>query len=108
MVLGKDASARDNGVIVELKQWEECREGYGDKVVTRTGGAMRDVLHPSVQVGQYKMYLQDSHTAFYEGVQLAGAYHGAGAISSEWLDTLAKRELLEDIGTRLHRAGQAG
>ena len=68
MVLGKDASAKDNGVIVELKQWEECREGYGDKVVTRTGGAMRDVLHPSVQVGQYKMYLQDSHTAFYEGV----------------------------------------
>jgi len=67
MVLGRDAATRDNGVIVELKQWDECREGYGDKVVTRTGGAMRDVLHPSVQVGQYKMYLQDSHTAFYEG-----------------------------------------
>ena len=28
---------------------------------------MRDVRHPSVQVGQYKMYLEDAHTAFYEG-----------------------------------------
>jgi hypothetical protein len=28
---------------------------------------MRDVLHPSVQVGQYKTYLQDSHTAFHPG-----------------------------------------
>ena len=31
------------------------------------GGTKRDVLHPSVQVGQYKEYLQDYHTAFYEG-----------------------------------------
>ncbi len=66
MILGRDPSAKDQAVIVELKQWEECREGYGDKVVTRTGGAMRDVLHPSVQVGQYKLYLEDAHTAFYE------------------------------------------
>ena len=31
------------------------------------GGANGDVLHPSAQVGQYKHYLQDAHTAFYEG-----------------------------------------
>src|SRR5665647_2576963 len=24
------------------------------------------MLHPSVQVGRYKMYLEDTHTAFYE------------------------------------------
>ena len=48
MVLGRDSSSKDQAVIVELKQWEECREGYGDKVVTRTGGSNRDVLHPSV------------------------------------------------------------
>ncbi len=67
MVLGRDSSKRDQAVIVELKQWDRCGEGYGDKVVTFTGGANRDVLHPSVQVGQYRMYLEDSHTAFYEG-----------------------------------------
>jgi hypothetical protein len=31
---------------------------------------MRDVLHPSVQVGQYKTYLQDSHAAFHPGSDL--------------------------------------
>jgi hypothetical protein len=66
MILGRDSARNDQAVIIELKQWEECQEGYGDKVVTRTGGANRDVLHPSVQVGQYKLYLEDAHTAFYE------------------------------------------
>jgi ADP-ribosyl-[dinitrogen reductase] hydrolase len=39
--------------------------------------------------------------------QLAGAYYGAGAIPAAWIDTLAKRELLEDIATRLYRASMA-
>ena len=32
--------------------------------MTWIGGAEREVLHPSVQVGQYQMYLEDTHTAF--------------------------------------------
>jgi uncharacterized protein len=67
MVLGRDDDGRDQAVIVELKQWEKCSKGFGDKVVTFVGGARRDVLHPSVQVMQYRTYLQDAHTAFYEG-----------------------------------------
>ena len=35
--------------------------------MTFVAGEHRDVLHPSVQVGQYKMYLEDAHTVFYEG-----------------------------------------
>jgi hypothetical protein len=31
------------------------------------GGAHREVLHPSIQVGGYQQYLLDTHTAFYEG-----------------------------------------
>jgi len=72
MVLGRDGEQRDQAVIVELKQWEKCDEGFGDKVVTFVGGARRDVLHPSVQVMQYRTYLQDAHTAFYEGTQPVG------------------------------------
>jgi hypothetical protein len=30
------------------------------------GGGRRELLHPSVQVRQYKRYLKDTHTAFYE------------------------------------------
>ncbi len=68
LVSGKDASGADRAVIVELKQWERCSEALGDKLVTtRVGGAEREVLHPSAQVGQYKLYLEDTHTAFHEG-----------------------------------------
>lgn len=67
LVCGKDSEKMDNAVIIELKQWEQCRPSDGDKVVTWLGGSNREVLHPSVQVGQYHQYLLDTHTAFYEG-----------------------------------------
>jgi SOS-response transcriptional repressor LexA len=67
MVCGKDDSRHANAVIVELKQWDKCEEADGaNEVLTWLGGAKREVLHPSVQVGQYKMYLEDTHTAFYD------------------------------------------
>lgn len=68
LICGKDGNFRDNAVIIELKQWERCEEAEGEnEVLTWVGGAKREVLHPSVQVGQYHMYLMDLHTAFHEG-----------------------------------------
>src|SRR5271157_343994 len=68
MLCGKNEAKKDNAVIVELKQWEKCEEASGDReVLTWIAGAQREVLHPSVQVGQYKLYLEDTHTAFYAG-----------------------------------------
>jgi hypothetical protein len=68
LVCGKDDSLRDQAIIIELKQWDRCEEAIGEnEVVTWLNGAKREVLHPSVQVGQYQMYLEDTHTAFYEG-----------------------------------------
>src|SRR5260221_13936774 len=67
MVTGTDADRRDAAVIIELKQWNRCGDAGADNLVTtRLGGGLRDVLHPSAQVGQYQSYLEDSHTAFYE------------------------------------------
>lgn len=67
MICGRDKDGRDNSVIIELKQWETAQVSeVSDHVVTWVAGANRDVLHPSVQVGQYKLYLQDNHTAFFE------------------------------------------
>lgn len=66
MICGRDKDGKDNAVIIELKQWEKCDTGVSDKVVTWVGGGNREVLHPSVQVGQYKIYLEQNHTAFYE------------------------------------------
>lgn len=68
MICGRDGGNRDNSVIIELKQWEKCENAEGqNEVLTWVGGAKREVLHPSVQVGQYKMYLEDTHTSFYDG-----------------------------------------
>lgn len=69
MICGKDKAMIDNSVILELKQWSKCEESNGvNEVLTWIAGCKRDVLHPSVQVGQYKMYLEDTHTAFYDGL----------------------------------------
>src|SRR5262249_25221598 len=68
MVSGRDPSGQDSAVIVELKQWDRSEPSNGENEVTAwVGGAERDLLHPSVQVGQYLRYLQDAHTAFYDG-----------------------------------------
>lgn len=67
IVTGHDAKRDANAVIIELKQWSGVEQGsaLGDKVLTWVGGGQRDVLHPSVQVGQYRQYLADNHEVFY-------------------------------------------
>jgi hypothetical protein len=68
MIVGRSAAARDEAVIVELKQWSECEAADAERLVTTwVGGKHREVQHPSVQVGQYRQYLADAHSAFYEG-----------------------------------------
>lgn len=68
MLTGKSATAEPNAVIVELKQWDETEPSSIDGCVTTfLGGRKRDVLHPSVQVGQYHQYLVDCHTVFSDG-----------------------------------------
>jgi DUF2075 family protein len=65
MVTGVDEDERPAAVIVELKQWEEVQPSNVDECVTVfVGGRLRDVLHPSKQVGNYRRYLQDVHTVF--------------------------------------------
>lgn len=68
MLTGRAQDDSENAIIVELKQWDRCEASDGEReVATWVGGALRDVLHPSAQVGQYRTYLADTHTAFYEG-----------------------------------------
>ena len=73
LLCGNDSGGRPRAVIVELKQWEKCEPSEGEnEVVTRLGGGLRDTLHPAVQVGQYQMYLESTHTAFHEGASPIG------------------------------------
>ncbi|UNC92125.1 hypothetical protein [Candidatus Contubernalis alkaliaceticus] len=57
MITGKDKFLNPNAVIVELKQWESVKESNTDRqVYTYTGGALREVNHPAVQVTNYKQF----------------------------------------------------
>ena len=68
LICGRDDDSLDHAVIIELKQWEHCTAALGEGLITTwVGGAEREMLHPSAQVRQYQLYLQDNHTAFYEG-----------------------------------------
>lgn len=68
LICGKDNKDAERAVVIELKQWERAKScSDSDKVMTFVGGGQREVLHPSVQVGQYRMYLGENHTAFYSG-----------------------------------------
>ncbi len=67
LLTGRNEDSQPNAVIVELKQWEKCHAASGqNEVATFIGGKLRDLLHPSAQVGQYKMYMEDCHPAFDE------------------------------------------
>lgn len=68
LIAAQDGDGHAEAVIVELKQWMECEATEEPSIVrTVVAGAIRDVLHPAAQVGQYREYLADMHTAFYEG-----------------------------------------
>ena len=54
LITGYDELNKENVVIVELKQWEECNATSRDDVVTTyVGGAVRAVSHPCYQAYSY-------------------------------------------------------
>ncbi len=67
MITGKDKFLNKNAVIVELKQWDKVDESDTDRqVYTYTGGSIKEVNHPAVQVSRYKNFLEDYHSAFHK------------------------------------------
>ncbi|MEX2550897.1 MAG: DUF2075 domain-containing protein [Nitriliruptoraceae bacterium] len=73
MITGHDRDGRPAAVIVELKQWSDDVQPsrVEDMVTVRYGRGMKEQLHPSAQVGQYRQYLADTHDTFHDGnVQL--------------------------------------
>lgn len=67
-ITGQDQQTRDNAVIVELKQWSGCEPTDApNEVNTWLNGAMRDTLHPCIQVDRYREFLVDANAAFEDG-----------------------------------------
>ncbi|MFC4424400.1 DUF2075 domain-containing protein [Cupriavidus pampae] len=64
LLSGYGSEGVPTAIAIELKQWETCEDSAGDhEVATFVGGCVRDVLHPSVQVGRYAEFLRDNHEA---------------------------------------------
>lgn len=60
IITGMNADDQKTAVIIELKQWEKAEITDMDGIVkTFTGGASRDVSHPSYQVWSYATLLED-------------------------------------------------
>lgn len=102
LVTGRNNGIRDNAVIVELKQWDKCQSANGrNEVATWVSGALRDVLHPSAQVGQYKTYLEDGHLAFHaeSGIRLSACsyLHNYSPDSSDVLFADKFKDLLQSF-----------
>jgi hypothetical protein len=96
LITGRNDWSRENSVVVELKQWDKCQDGGGrNELATWVGGGLRDLLHPSAQVGQYRTYLEDAHTAFDReaGIQLNACSY-LHNYSYDPSDYLADRRLL--------------
>ncbi len=72
MVTGHSPGGLAHSVIVELKQWSKVEQSNADGCVTSwVGGRLKDIPHPSRQVGQYAQYLRDMLPVFsQESVQL--------------------------------------
>lgn len=74
-VTGKNEKDEDAALIVELKDWYESSKCECDnEVIMDVAGINTEVLHPSVQVRQYKRYLQSMADIFYnnENIKLKG------------------------------------
>ena len=67
IITGRDNQKKNVAIIIELKQWTEAEivDGQDGIVRTFTGGAMREVAHPSYQAWSYAAYIED----FNENVQ---------------------------------------
>ncbi len=92
MVTGHSPGGLASSVIVELKQWSKVDPSNAEGcVVSWVGGRLKDVHHPSRQVGQYAQYLKDMLPVFTsESVKLSSCaylhnltYNPADEIFSE-------------------------
>jgi hypothetical protein len=73
LLTGHDDGARSKAVIVELKQWSSVQPSeIDDCVVTHLGGRLRDVPHPSLQAANYREYLADMNSSFYDSADAVG------------------------------------
>lgn len=67
LIAGKDEKNDNNVVVIELKQWENCKPTQSPDVVKAfTGGAERAVAHPSYQAYSYAKIIENFNEDVYK------------------------------------------
>ncbi len=67
ILCGFNSEGAASAIIIELKQWETCKEASGPfEVISFVNGRERELLHPAEQARRYAQYLEDAHEAFYK------------------------------------------
>ena len=61
IITGKNEQKKRTAIIIELKQWSDAEIVSGKDAIVRTftGGAKREVAHPSYQAWSYAAYIED-------------------------------------------------
>ena len=60
LIAGRDELGNNNIVVIELKQWENCKPTQRPEIVLAyTGGAERAVCHPSYQAYSYAIIIEN-------------------------------------------------
>ncbi len=69
LISGYDKNGNGNVVIIELKQWDKISAVQGEDglVSTYTGGAFRQVVHPSYQAWSYSRMIYDYNQSVQDG-----------------------------------------
>ncbi len=69
LISGYGKNGRGNVVIIELKQWDTLKaiQGEDGLVSTYTGGAVRQVVHPSYQAWSYSRMICDYNQSVQDG-----------------------------------------
>ncbi len=92
MIAGADKSARDNVVVIELKQWETAQKVDDIRqhsVRAFTGGANRIVNHPAYQAYAYATFIRNSSEQVQDddiGIQPCAYLHNCSAENRKPLD----------------------
>jgi len=65
IISGYDEGGTEHADIIELKQWSEATKVSGQDAIVRTftGGALRDVAHPSYQAWSYAQLISDYNSS---------------------------------------------
>lgn len=70
IISGADEYGKDNVIVIELKQWtkaEKINDERVHSVLSYTGGALRQVNHPSYQAYAYSVFIKNASATVQDG-----------------------------------------